>query len=242
MAIWTTGLASGLRTTVAGSLTLDTSLNPRILIFTLAVSILTVLLFGVAPALRASKPDLVSVLKDLSTTTPILRRGPSLQSVLVATQVTLALVLLTGAGLFLRSLWKLQAIDTGLTDSNVLAMSLNLRLQGYDEARGKNFYPAALESLSTLPGIQSVTLASALPVTAGGTRLERPPNGTQPAVGDRISVDIVTIAPRFFETTGLTLLRGRDFRLIDDEKSPKVTIVNETMAKIGNSLKPPICL
>ncbi len=231
MALWTSGLASGLRTSAGGELAIDVSPNIRVLLFTLLVSVLTVLLFGVVPALRASKLDLVPILKDSTATTPVFRRGPSLQSLLVVTQVTLSLVLLAGAGLFLRSLWKLQAIEKGFTGDNVLAMSLNMELQGYDDARGANFYPAALESLSSLPGIQSASLASALPVSAGGSRMQRPGNLTKPAVDEQISIDIVTVSPRFFETTGLPLLHGRDFRQVDTEKSAKVMIVNETMAK-----------
>jgi macrolide transport system ATP-binding/permease protein len=229
-ALWASGLASGLRTRAGGNLDLDVTPNTRVLVFTLAASVLTVLLFGVLPALRASRLELVPMLKG-STTTPVFRRGPSLHSLLVVTQVTLSLVLLTGAGLFLRSLWKLQSIEKGFTGDNVLAMSLNMDLQGYDDSRGKNFYAAALEDLSTFPGIQSVTLASALPVSAGGSRMERPANGTKPAVGEYVSIDIVSVSPRFFETTGLPLLSGRDFRLIDTDKSARVTIVNETMAK-----------
>jgi macrolide transport system ATP-binding/permease protein len=231
MALWTSGLASGLRTSEAGELAIDVSSNIRVLLFTLIVSMLTVLLFGIVPALRASKLDLVPILKDSTAATPVLRRGPSLHSLLVVTQVTLSLVLLAGAGLFLRSLWNLQAIEKGFTGDNVLAMSLNMELQGYDKARGANFYPAALESLSSLSGVQSVSLASVLPVTAGGSRMQLPANATKPAVDEEISIDIVTVSPRFFETTGLPLLRGRDFRQIDTEKSSKVMIVNETMAK-----------
>jgi len=231
MALWTSGLASGLRTSEAGELAIDVSPNIRVLLFTLIVSVLTVLLFGIVPALRASKLDLVPILKDSAATTPVFRRGPALNSLLVVTQVTLSLVLLAGAGLFLRSLWKLQGIEKGFTGDNVLAMSLNMELQGYDKTRGANFYPVALESLSSLPGIQSASLASALPVTAGGSRMQMGPNSTKPAVDEEISIDIVTVSPRFFETTGLPLLSGRDFRQIDSEKSAKVMIVNETMAK-----------
>ena len=230
LALWTSGLASGLRTRAGGALDLDVTPNTRVLIFTLVVSVLTVLLFGVIPALRASRLELVPVLKgDLST--PVFRRGPSLHSLLVVTQVALSLVLLAGAGLFLRSLWKLQAIEKGFTGDNVLAMSVNMDLQGYDQSRGKNFYAAALENVTMVPGVQSVALASALPVSAGGSRMERPANGTIPAVSEYVSIDIISVSPRFFDTTGLPLLRGRDFRLADTEKSAKVTIVNESMAR-----------
>ena len=230
MALWSAGLASGLRTRAGGALDLDVAPNTRVLLFTLIASVLTVLLFGVVPALRASRLELVLVLKG-EISQPVFHRGPSLHSLLVVTQVTLSLVLLTGAGLFLRSLWKLQSIEKGFTGDRVLAMSLNMDLQGYDDSRGKNFYATALENLSAFPGVQSVSLASALPVSAGGSRMERPANGTKPAIGEYVSIDIISVSPRFFETTGLPLLRGRDFRLFDTEKSAKVTIINERMAK-----------
>jgi len=230
IAIWTTDLASGLRTTIGGALTLDVSLNSRVLIFNLAVSVLTVLWFGLAPALKATRLDLVPVLKD-ATNMSGRRRRPSAHSVLVVTQVTLALVLLASAGLFLQSVGNLRAIDKGFSGDKVLAMSLDMELQGYDKNRGKNFYAGVLENVSTLPGIQSVTLASTLPVTAGGMRMQRPENFTKPAVNERISIDVVRIAPRFFETIGLPLLRGRDFRALDTEKSTPTLIVNEAMAQ-----------
>jgi len=230
IAIWTTDLASGLRTTIGGALTLDVSLNSRVLIFNLAVSVLTVLWFGLAPALKATRLDLVPVLKD-ATNMSGRRRRPSAHSVLVVTQVTLALVLLANAGLFLQSVGNLRAIDKGFSGDKVLAMSLDMELQGYDKNRGKNFYAGVLDNVSTLPGVQSVTLASTLPVTAGGMRMQRPENFTKPAVNERISIDVVRIAPRFFETIGLPLLRGRDFRALDTEKSTPTLIVNEAMAQ-----------
>ncbi|PYS62113.1 MAG: hypothetical protein DMF74_14345 [Acidobacteria bacterium] len=230
IAIWTTDLASGLRTTIGGALRLDVSLNSRVLIFNLAVSVLTVLWFGLAPALKATRFDLVPVLKD-ATNMSGRRRRPSAHSVLVVTQVTLALVLLASAGLFLQSVGNLRAIDKGFSGDKVLAMSLDMELQGYDKNRGKNFYAGVLENVSTLPGVQSVTLASTLPVTAGGMRMQRPENFTKPAVNERISIDVVRIAPRFFETIGLPLLRGRDFRALDTEKSTPTIIVNEAMAQ-----------
>ena len=229
LTFWTSGLVSGFLTTTDDPLSLEITPNLRVLIFTLVVSVATVLLFGVVPALKASRIDLVPTLKDADATS--FRRGPSLQHLLVITQVALSLLLLAGAGLFLRSLWKLQGIDKGFTGSNVMAYSLNMDLQGYDKGRGANFYASALENLSAVPGIESVTLASSLPATAGGSRMQVGPNETKPAVNETVSIDIVAVAPRFFETTGLSLLQGRDFRQIDSDKSAKVMIVNETMAQ-----------
>ncbi|HVQ38101.1 MAG TPA: ABC transporter permease, partial [Pyrinomonadaceae bacterium] len=228
---WTSGLVSGLLTNAEEALALDVSPNSRVLLFTILASVATVLLFGVIPALKASRIDLVPTLKDSSAVTPFFRRGPSLQSFLVVTQVALSLILLAGAGLFVRSLWKLQGIDKGFAGGNVMAFSLNMDLQGYDKARGANFYSSAIENLSSAPGIESVTMASSLPASAGGSRIQLGPNDTSPAVNEEVSIDIVTVAPRFFETTGLPLLQGRDFRHIDNDKSTKVMIVNETMAR-----------
>ncbi len=231
VAFWTSDLSSSLRSTTAGALTLDGGLNTRVLIFNLGVSLLTVMLFGVAPALKATRFNLVSTLKDSVQRTVERRRGlPSARSVLVVTQVTLSLVLLVGAGLFIRSLRNLRSIDTGFRNENVLAMSLAMELQGLDKDQGRNFYAAALESLSSLPGVQSVSMASALPLAAGGMRLQRPAGLTRPAVNEPISIDIVRIAPRFLETIGLPLLRGRDFQSLDTEQSAPTIIVNETMA------------
>jgi predicted permease len=125
----------------------------------------------------------------------------------------------------------LRSIDVGFSGEHVLALTLDLRLQGYSQAQGKNFYNAALEKLAAAPGVQAVSLASALPVTAGGSRLQRPPNLTRPAVNEPVSIDIVTVTPQFFETLELPLLRGRDFRPLDSETSGRVIIVNETMAQ-----------
>ncbi|MDQ3473038.1 MAG: ABC transporter permease [Acidobacteriota bacterium] len=229
LTFWTSGLVSGFLTTTDEPLSLEITPNLRVLIFTLVASVATVLLFGVVPALKASRIDLVPTLKDADAA--LFHRGPSLQSLLVITQVALSLLLLAGAGLFMRSLWKLQGIDKGFTGGNIMAYSLNMDLQGYDKGRGANFYASALESLSAVPGIESVTLASSLPATAGGSRIQVGPNQTKPAVNEDVSIDIVTVAPRFFETTGLSLLQGRDFRRIDSDKSVKVVIVNETMAQ-----------
>lgn len=230
LTFWTSGLVSGFLTTNGDPLSLELNPNARVLVFTLVASVATVLLFGVVPALKASRVDLVPTLKDANTL-PIFRRGPSLQNLLVITQVALSLVLLAGAGLFVRSLWNLRGIDKGFSGRNVMAFSLNMGLQGYDKGRGANFYAAALEDISSIPGVESATLASSLPASAGGSRTQLGPNETKPAVSEEVSIDIVTVAPRFFQTTGLSLLQGRDFRRIDNEKSAKVMIVNETMAR-----------
>ena len=228
--LWSRDLTTNIRTRLGGALTLDNSLNWRVIIFTAAVAIATSLLFGVVPAFRASRVELVTALKE-GTAFHFEGRFFSLRDFLVVAQVALSIVLLVGAGLFLRSLWKLRSIDLGFSGDRVLALTLDMRLQGYREAQGRTFYGSALEKLENLPGIETVSLASALPVTAGGMRLQRPAGLTRPTVNEPISIDIITVAPRFFETLGLPILAGRDFRVLDSDKSRRVIIVNETMAR-----------
>ncbi len=231
LALWSKDLTASIRTRVGGALTLDNSLNWRVLVFTLAVSVMTALLFGLIPAFRATRVELAPALKDGAVSSSFSTGIFSPRNLLIVTQVALSIVLLVGAGLFLRSLWKLRSIDVGFSGAQVLALTLDLRLRGYNEAQGKNLYNAALEKLAAAPGVQAVSLSSVLPVTAGGSRLQRPPNLTRPAVNERISIDIITVTPQFFQTLGLPLLRGRDFRALDSEKAGRVIIVNETMAR-----------
>jgi len=230
IAAWTTSLLT-LRTAFGGPLALDLSMDARVFAFALTLSVIGALLFGTVPAWRAAGGDLVEALK--TGRDPSASRRPRGRQALVAVQIALSVVLLVGAAVFLRSLGNLYAIETGFAGSadRVVAGTLDLQLRGYDENRGKAFHPQLVAALERVPGVQSVSLASALPVSAGGTRLQRPPNFTNPPLNEPLSVDIVTVTPRFFETVGLPLVAGRDFRTLDDARGAPVIIVNETMAK-----------
>jgi len=176
------------------------------------VAVITALLFGLIPAFRAARVELALTLKDGAVSSANSTRMFSLRNLLVVAQVALSIVLLVGAGLFLRSLWQLRSIDVGFSGDQVLAFTVDLRLKGYGEAQGKNFYKAALEKLAAVPGVQAVSLASVLPVTAGGSRLQRPPNLTRPAVNDwrrsRVCVQTCRCSASVFmkRATGFSIL------------------------------------
>ena len=230
IASWTMNLLT-LRTRFGGRLFLDLSMDVRVFGFALALSIVGALLFGTVPAWRTAGANLIDSLKAGRDASGRPRaRG---RQVLVVVQVALSVVLLVGAAVFLRSLGNLYAIETGLAGDadRVIAGNLDLQLRGYNETRGRAFYSQVIPALERVSGVRSVALASVLPVTAGGTRLQRPPNMTDPPLDAPISVDIVTVTPRFFETVGLPLVAGRDFRALDAEHATPVVIVNETMAK-----------
>jgi putative ABC transport system permease protein len=148
---------------------------------------------------------------------------------LVIVQVALSLVLVIGAGLFLRSLWRLKAIDPALASDRVVAASLNLTLRGYDEPRGRQLYEDVLARVRAIPGVESVSLAYVLPVTAGGMRMDIQGPSIRPAVEGMVGVELVPVSPGFFATVGVPLVAGRDFASSDGAAAQKVVVVNETM-------------
>ena len=151
------------------SLALGLELDKRVLLFALLLSLATGVGFGLLPALRASGTGLVESLKARGGETPR-RRLIALRDALVVAQVAGSLVLLVGAGLFLRSLSRAQAIDPGFDPERALVFSLDLAAQGYDEARGAAFYAALQERIAATPGVKAVSFSTYLPLTLGGER------------------------------------------------------------------------
>jgi len=211
------------------TLTLDNRLDWRVLGFTLGISLLTGLLFGLAPALSASRPDLISALKDESTRGATVRRL-SLRNLLVMGQVALSLIVLVGAGLCVRSLQKLQAIDAGFDASKVLVMSADVSLSGYNNERGLRFYSELQERIRGLRGVESASLAAQLPLGAAISAMVKA-DGYIPQPGEDLSSDFNIIGPDYFRTMKIPLLDGREFGESDTTTAPQVVIINETAAR-----------
>ena len=212
------------------TLTLDNRLDWRVLGFTLVISLLTGILFGLAPAVRASRPDLVSALKDESTLLGARVRRLSLRNLLVVGQVALSLMVLVGAGLCVRSLRNLQAIDAGFDPAKVLVMSVDVSLSGYSKERGLQFYSELLEQVRRLRGVEAVSLATqiALGDGFGGTMRAA---GYAPKAGEDLSSDFNQIGPDYFRTMKIPLLDGREFSKSDTATTPPVAIINEAAAR-----------
>jgi macrolide transport system ATP-binding/permease protein len=213
---------------------IDLRLDAQALGFTVLLTFVTALVFGLAPALQSSKPDLVPALKDEA---PALSQGPrylrwlSLRNALVVAQVAVSLVLLVGAGLFIRSLQYVQRLDLGFKTENRLALELNLAMQGYDDARTREFVAQAVERLAVLPGVESASAANSLPlgVRGDGSLIEIEGRHTGP--NERLpSVTSQLIGLDYLRTMGTRLMRGRDFTAQDTDSAPRVAIVNERMA------------
>jgi len=211
--------------------TLDLSFDIRTFAFTFLLAIVTAVIFGLVPALQTSKPDVLPALKDESNAEGQRVRWLNLRNALVVTQVALSLALLISTGLFLRTLRYARQIDLGFKPDHVLGVSFNLRLQGYNESKGREFYRQIVERLERTPGVQTATVTNLLPL--GFMWLSAPvvPEEREVQANERIFAGDVCVGSKYFETIGTPLLRGRDFSAQDTINSPQVAIVSEKLAR-----------
>jgi putative ABC transport system permease protein len=237
IAIWINQALMALEPPVpaAWNFQIDLRLDAAALGFTILLTFVTALIFGLAPALQASKPDLVPALKDEASAPA--RRGRylrwlSLRNSLVVAQLAVSLVLLVGAGLFIRSLQHVQRLDLGFKTEDRLAMSFNLAMQGYDEARTREFVARAIERLAALPGVERVSAANTLPlgVMGFGAPVEIEGRPTPPDARP-VFVENQLVGLDYLRTMGTRLVHGRDFTAQDATAAVRVAIINERMAR-----------
>ena len=230
-ALWAKDIIKSFAAGDGGANSPNITLDSRVLIFTLAISLLSGLLFGLVPALQASKPNLVPALRG-EVPPGGGRRGLrfNFKKTLVVVQVGLSLFALITAGLFVRSLQKAAEVDPGFITENTLLMGIDLGTAGYSEAQGKVFHRQLLERVSGLTGVKEATIARDRPFGGGFLRsvfIE----GQDPGPSGRgVLVQTNYIGPKFFRTLGIPLQRGRDFEEGDNEKAQNVVVVNESMA------------
>jgi ABC-type antimicrobial peptide transport system permease subunit len=205
LAQWSTDLLVAAISTGETSIPTDIRLSGKMLAFTGAVSLLTGLLFGLAPAFAATRMNLTRMLKEGEAGAE--SRPRRLTKLLVVAQVALSVVLLIGAGLLLGSLRQLYAVDTGFERNQVLTMRVLPQLIGYEYAREMPLYQQLLARLNALPGVQSASLARFVAGRGG------------------------PVAPRYFETMGIRLAQGREFAATDTADAPKVAIISESTAR-----------
>jgi predicted permease len=205
--------------------------DPRILSFTLCLTVATGIIFGLLPALRASRPDPWSTLKD--TIGSVAGRGGSLflRKGLVTAQVALSFLLLFGAGLFVRSLQNLKTTDTGVELDNLISFQVSPALSGYDNVRAVAFYQQLLDRLRSAPGMKSAALAS-VPILAGDEwDSSMAVEGYTYKDGEDMQAFMNAFSPGYFATMNIPLLEGRDFRESDAKEQATVAIVNRRFAE-----------
>ena len=228
LAQWAVSL---LVTVVAKSSPLDVKPDLAVLGFTAGISLASGLLFGVAPAIRATGAQLTYALKDKATQGRRNRLRLSLGSALVISQVALSLVLLMGAGLFARSLLKLQSVDLGFNRDNVLLFTVDSRLAGYKPNQLSTLYRQLYDRLSALPNVRAVTLATYSPMSGTSRHSTVTIRGRATNPGEMMDVADILIGPNYGETLSLPLLQGRSVGLQDTPSSTKVAVVNQAFAQ-----------
>lgn len=230
LAFWLTKLAVVFKPPMDVPLRIDLQIDYRVLIFTFFISILTGFLIGLLPALQSTKVDVQDSLKD-KTPFGVYHRS-LLKNGLIVLQVCLSLVLLIGAGLMLRALQKAQSINLGFDPQNSVAVSFDLRLQGYELNRGLEFQKQLLERLHASPQVKAAGMIDLVPVDLHFSRewifiegqpAQQKPNGPWAMTS--------LISPGYFQAMSTQIVHGRDFTLQDDQKSIPVAIINETFAR-----------
>jgi predicted permease len=230
-AAWASDLLLTFHPPIPYNLAVDYAPDGRVFLFTAIVSLLTAAIFGLAPALHASSPDLVPLLKGGSDAAGA-RRRPVLRHVLVAGQVALSLLVLASGGLFLKSLRNASAIDPGFDARDLVVGTFDVGLLGYPEDRGKRFFGDLVRRVEALPGVVSAGLTSNLPLDDNWNSTSpiiadgRP----APAPGEEISAEFGAVSVGFFRALGVRLVRGRAFTDLDGAQAPPVAIINETLA------------
>jgi len=210
-------------------LALNLGIGSRALLFGSSLSLATVLLFGLVPSLQASRPDLVSSLKESGNAPFEGDRGDWLRRLLVVVQVGFSMVLLVVGGIFARSVLKAYSVDLGFRPTNLLIMSFDPSGERHDEGRSELFAQAVLRRTSTLPGVETATVAWDVPLTMAQSTMQvmdaesRTPQALQAAYN--------MVGPEYFRTLGITIQAGRDFTWDDTEASPKAAIINQTLAE-----------
>jgi len=230
LARWARDLVWSLRPPMFTHSAVHPDLDARVVAYSLGVSILTGILFGLFPALRATRADLASDLKERAGQPGSSIGGWNLRSVLVSAQVAFSVIALVGAGLFLRSLQNVGHIDPGFEAARLGMVAFNVGDQGYNEARGRDYQGRVVELAAATPGVISAALSkdTAFRVSSARTVLLDGQENTVSGTG-RITLTSV-VGPGYFQTAGIPLLRGRDFRVGDMPDTPRVAIVNEFAA------------
>ena len=247
LATWCTRLLSAIRIPAPVPLALALPVDWRVLAFTSLLAVAAALASGALPALAASRVDLTTALKGAAGQSPQQHRW---RSRFLVAQIAMSVLLLVTAGLLVRSVHQAVHIDTGFAAANVMTATIDLETRGYDEARGRDFIRRLAERLDAAPALAAATLADIVPLTLSNTASYLLREGDSvPARGERPALPAVymnAVSPRHFETLGIRLLAGRDFRHEDDGSARNVGIVNETLARqfwpgkdaVGQRLRP----
>ena len=233
-AYWGADLIQATVPPVPYPISINSTPDAYVLKWMLVVSVLTGLVFGLAPALLSSRTDLVAVIKGMTVSPSHSRRRVNLRGVLVVAQVTISIIVLICAGLFIRSLRQAQQTDPGFKTENLVTMMINPSLLAYDEKETtRRFFPELLRRIQGQPGVRAAALTNEMPLMVGN--LSRGPivkeGEADPPPNQGIICDLSFVTPRYFEAMQTPLVEGRDFTDRDNTDAPGVVIVNQEFAR-----------
>jgi predicted permease len=232
LAIWTKGLLAKFTPNIGVPLVIDLTLDYRVFGFSVIVTLLTMVAFGLAPALQATKAHASEGLKEADQSQTAGQRRARLRNLLMVGQVAVSLVLLMCASIFLSSVFKLRSVDLGFSPNNLALLSVNPALQGYSPQRSRELVQQANERLRAVPGVQAIAVASRVPMGLSSVRDQILPYAySGPHVQTPTFVGSNSVSPSYFEAMRIPLSRGRSFEAQDREGEPSVVIVNEVLAK-----------
>jgi predicted permease len=213
----------------AGGADPDRSMDVRVLLFTMALAIVASVIFGLIPALQASKTEQMAALRDRSDGPSGSSRWYGVRGILVMTQVAFSLIALVGAGIFIHSLRNAQQMDPGFEIKHELVMGINLASQKYSQARAEQFYRDVQEKISALPMVSSASLADVPPFAGNLQRTTFPQGVDQADPRNGKLTPTVNVTPHYFATLGISLLSGREFTEHDDANSQMVAVVSQSL-------------
>jgi putative ABC transport system permease protein len=227
---------------------LQVGMDWRVLGFTLTVSVLTGIIFGLVPALHSSKTQLTETLKEGGRGSGEGARRNKIRGVLIVGELAIAVVLLVGAGLLIQSLWRLRQVSPGFKSQNVLTFVVGVPEVKYPTEKQAPFYRDLVARIESLPGVSSAGAVIPLPLSGDLFSISFETEGRPEAKGDQPSADFFAITPGYFKTLGMSQLKGREFNERDDKQAPGVVIVNQAFAgkffpnedPIGKRIKPGI--
>ena len=228
LAWFVTGMANRIRLPMDIQIDPNLRINATVLIFTMAVSLLTGIMFGLAPALQATRPSLVPALKGEA---PAGGGKSRMSRGLVVAQLALSLTLLVVAGLFGRSLRNATTIDKGFNSDNLLTAGLDVGLLGYDRARGDQLFSRLKERLELLPNVRAVGYSDMIPLSLNNQQRRITIPGYMPSENESMEVDYNVASPGYFAAMGIPIVAGRSFTTRDDSGAARALIVNRQFAQ-----------
>ncbi|MFY9609355.1 MAG: ABC transporter permease [Blastocatellia bacterium] len=210
---------------------LDEGLDRRVLLFTAFTTLLAGVVFGIVPAWQSSRADLIPALKEEGGVSNRRDGRFNLRSLLVVAQLALAIVVLIGAGLCIKTVRNLVAIDPGYQAKNLLVVPLELEEKKYNETRGRGLQQEVIDHLASIPGVEAVSYGLVTPISGSRYVSTLFVEGRQPLPDEQMAFDANFVGPRYHETMGIRLAQGRGFTEQDRAGAPRVVIINEAMAQ-----------